>query len=274
FFFSGCSQTDSPEIPEYIQELENLTIYSTEGEPVLDMRLIRDQTFGSSAEQLIGKVDILAVDSEERVFIADLELRTIHIFDSEGRYLKRLGKGGRGPGEFVIGPVPFIGLNRLFAFDPTQRRMSVFSLDSLTFIRDFNMNFGHPHNPEKLAGFSLHQLVIINEEAFLAIFDPLNTIPPKLPGQKIEMQRRYYLVNGDGKITADKLLEQKGNIWLTARIDGRVQMAKNFPRLYGKNISGILHLGFFDMVVDTAVKSSYQRRIEKILPGGKAYWCR
>jgi len=231
FFFSGCSQTDSPEIPEYIQELENLTIYSTEGEPVLDMRLIRDQTFGSSAEQLIGNVDILAVDSEERVFIADLELRTIHIFDSEGRYLKRLGKGGRGPGEFVIGPVPFIGLNRLFAFDPTQRRMSVFSLDSLTFIRDFNMNFGHPHNPEKLAGFSLHQLVIINEEAFLAIFDPLNTIPPKLPGQKIEMQRRYYLVNGDGKNMADKLLEQKGNIWLTARIDGRVQMAKNFPFL-------------------------------------------
>lgn len=197
------------------------------------MRLIRDQTFGSSAEHLIGSVSLIAVDSEDRVFIADLDLGTIHVFDSEGSYQKSLGSEGRGPGEFVFGPVPFIGSDRLFAFDPTQRRMSVFSLDSLALIQDFNLNFTHPHDPEKLAGFFLHQLKIINEEASLASFDPLNTTPPKLPGQKIEMQRQYYLMNGEERITEDKVLEQKGNIWLTARIDGRVQMAKNFP-FFGK----------------------------------------
>lgn len=48
---------------------------------------------------LFGEIQNLAVDHDHRLFVADLKHSAIFIFDSRGRFLKRFGKKGEGPGE-------------------------------------------------------------------------------------------------------------------------------------------------------------------------------
>ncbi len=52
-----------------------------------------------AGQDLFGEIQNLAVDSKQKVFIADLKHSYIFIFDQKGRYLKRFGKKGEGPGE-------------------------------------------------------------------------------------------------------------------------------------------------------------------------------
>lgn len=52
-----------------------------------------------AGEDLFGEIQNLAVDSGGKVFVADFRHSRIFIFDGQGRYLKRFGKKGEGPGE-------------------------------------------------------------------------------------------------------------------------------------------------------------------------------
>ena len=52
-----------------------------------------------AGQDLFGEIQNLAVDSSQRVFVADMKHSYIFIFDRQGRYLKRFGKKGEGPGE-------------------------------------------------------------------------------------------------------------------------------------------------------------------------------
>ena len=48
---------------------------------------------------LFGEIQNLAVDHSQKVFVADQKHSAVFIFDSRGRFLKRFGKQGEGPGE-------------------------------------------------------------------------------------------------------------------------------------------------------------------------------
>jgi hypothetical protein len=48
---------------------------------------------------LFGEIQNLAVDSKQKVFVADLKHSYIFVYDQNGSYLKRFGKKGEGPGE-------------------------------------------------------------------------------------------------------------------------------------------------------------------------------
>lgn len=54
---------------------------------------------GEAGQDLFGEIQNLAVDNEQKVFVADTKHSVIFIYDRNGRYLKRFGKKGEGPGE-------------------------------------------------------------------------------------------------------------------------------------------------------------------------------
>ena len=76
------------------------------------------------------------LDSKGRLFIVDGEAKVIFCWDSNGHFLRTIGKPGQGPGEFTFsghGPaMGFINIikDQLFVFDGIQRKLSIFDSDS------------------------------------------------------------------------------------------------------------------------------------------------
>lgn len=127
----GCTSEPEVAVPEHIKDLDNLTVYSTDPQPVRKIQLEREQTFGSREEILVGRMGDVAVDSSGRVFIADVQNQSIHVFHPDGRFITQLGREGRGPSEFGFIKSLQIRKNRLYAYDFNQYKASVFTLDTL-----------------------------------------------------------------------------------------------------------------------------------------------
>jgi hypothetical protein len=81
----SCSSEDVPNIPERAKKLDNLMVYSAEANPAGEIQLIPDQIFGSTDGVLIGRLGSVTVDEFGRVFIADFDRHTIHVFEPDGR---------------------------------------------------------------------------------------------------------------------------------------------------------------------------------------------
>jgi hypothetical protein len=81
-------------------------------------------------EYLFSQVVDIAVDEEENIYILDLKESQLKVFDRNGKYSKKIGKMGQGPGEMraprslVITPQQEILVN-----DPSARKIHFFTLD-------------------------------------------------------------------------------------------------------------------------------------------------
>jgi hypothetical protein len=129
----GCSGGETADVPEHILQMENVTIYSHEDVAGADtVRLVRDQVFGDDENLLIGTVGQVRTDAFGRVLISDSQQRTIHLFDSDGRYLTHFGREGDGPGEFQWMGTMQIRSNELVAYDPNGRKLNIFDLGTGT----------------------------------------------------------------------------------------------------------------------------------------------
>lgn len=70
----------------------------------------------------------IAVSAAGEIFVLDGGHRSVRVFDAGGRYLRRFGQRGGGPGEFQV-PVGISVDTVVRVSELAQRRMSVFSLD-------------------------------------------------------------------------------------------------------------------------------------------------
>lgn len=91
--------------------------------------LVKDLEVGGKESDVIFDYLIdLDVDKNNRIYIPDLGTRSIYVFSKKGNLIKKIGRGGKGPGEFQILRDVAISKHRLYVFDPTLFRISVFSL--------------------------------------------------------------------------------------------------------------------------------------------------
>lgn len=82
--FYGCTDDD------YNYSFEDFDIYEVEPEPFIH----------ESEGNLIGNPAYVVVDTLNNVIVADDSGMEILYFDNDGHFLKKLGRRGRGPGEF------------------------------------------------------------------------------------------------------------------------------------------------------------------------------
>lgn len=92
---------------------EELRIGAAEGEP--------DYRFG----QIAG----IDVDGEGRIYVVDQQARDVRAFDPDGRFIRRMGKPGAGPGELGQGAGPlFVGPgDTVYVPDIAQQRVTRFT---------------------------------------------------------------------------------------------------------------------------------------------------
>ena len=111
----GCSSKHKNQVPAEIQKLENLTMFPASAKSMKIITFKKDVVYRDSEKILIGRIGNIDVDSLGRVFLADVQEKTIHVFEPDGKFTTQLGREGRGPGEFGYIKSLHIRNNRLYA---------------------------------------------------------------------------------------------------------------------------------------------------------------
>ena len=81
-------------------------------------------------EYLFGSIRAIAVDDDHNVYVLDGQARHVRAYDSDGTYLRTLGRDGEGPGEFKVPIGLAISDGRLLVRDPANGRVQLFALET------------------------------------------------------------------------------------------------------------------------------------------------
>jgi hypothetical protein len=204
---AGCSNNHSPALPKRFKSLKNLKIYSLNQHPDT-VHLKRQQIFGNTKKVPIGRLTDVAVDSSGRVYIADGKTKTIKAYKPNGQFVTTLGRQGKGPGEFLEIRNIQIAKNELYVYDIVLQRISVFSLDSLTY--DQTISIASNRNQfKKVSDAYLGHLYVRKDGTFLMGFT--NGVPTQNVSdwKKVEKPAIYYLLDSKGQINSKNLFKKR-----------------------------------------------------------------
>lgn len=236
-FICSCSFQKENDASEEINDLKNLIIYPQDSKPTSSIEFTLDTIFGDEDELSnnwfddidgLGWFAGIEVDDLGRVFIGEYSVLTVHVFDSNGSYLTRLGQPGYGPGEYRGISGLRIVEDQLYIFDPLQFRLNIYSLDSLELIRESDVYLNRvPANlneHEELTGWHVNRSMLIGENIFLAGYmkHPRDArVGSVTYNLNKDRPVRYYFVNNEGEILSDKIFELKDDEHIAADVDGQ-----------------------------------------------------
>ncbi len=216
FSISCTNQVSNDDLPDSIKNLENLTIYSLDSEPDAEIKFVREQVFTDSDDVLIGNIVGIVVDEQGRVFIADNQQHSILVFDADGNFVATIGRKGQGPGEFQDINAITANSNRLYIFDDTLKRISVFSLDSLMLSSTFPINSGDVNHVEEVVS-RLTQIYALGDNRLLVQYEEF-PLQERINGPPT--QYRHYYINEIGEFTSDAILQLPATEYLITALDG------------------------------------------------------
>jgi hypothetical protein len=126
-----------------IEEVNGVTVVKNPKEPiyekdvlVLEEELSIGETDGKP-EYMFSNIRSIAVDEEERIYVLDWKEAHVKVFDSNGKYLKTIGKKGQGPGEFQSPFFLMITRQNELVVEDIARGLSFFSLEG-KFVRNLS----------------------------------------------------------------------------------------------------------------------------------------
>ncbi len=224
FVFISCNSEIQLDIPENVRELENVRVFPFDPDSVSKIELIQELKLGDTDDVTIGMVERksvfdqnriykrIAADEHGRVFIADIQQLKIHVFDSDGIWLQSLGREGSGPGEFHQISEIKIAADQLYAVDAHQRRMNVFSLDSLNLSYSISLIPQNKSQVEELSNRFLDYYLVRSDGNVLTGFFtlPFMTEKPQSPDSLL-----FYEMDQTGHIQPGRILSQQGFIYYT-----------------------------------------------------------
>jgi hypothetical protein len=202
----ACTPNESNEIPNELQDLKNLTVYSNNEKSQKTISFKQTTVYRSTDEVLIGRMQDVAIDSSGRVFIADILNQSIYVFKPDGTFLVQVGREGKGPSEFSTLKSLQIHRNLLHVYDPSQFKISIFRLDDFV-MEKTTLLAGNRENYEELqrANPWINNLHVRNDQSYLAEF-MLNPVSKNIePWQNIELKLLFYPLDKNGLIVTDRL---------------------------------------------------------------------
>lgn len=126
------------EIPEHIQEIENLTIFPGDSEPTHSIELISEQVFGEGEESNLFWIHNSVEDDNGRLIIWGLDSNRgegVYVYNADGAYRTQLGRQGRGPGEYGLILGLYAKAGKVFISDITGMRLNEYSANDYSFDR-------------------------------------------------------------------------------------------------------------------------------------------
>ena len=125
-------------IPGHIQALENVSIFPSDSDAPYSIKLIEEGWFGEKGEPFLVKVASCVVDNRGRVIVRSANSsyeQQLFVFNSDGTFHSKLGRQGKGPGEYGV----ILGIHskngRIYVLDHTSKRLNEYSTSDYKFIR-------------------------------------------------------------------------------------------------------------------------------------------
>lgn len=196
----GCNENRLDEVPSEIQSLENLTIYKVDMYPKYILSFEREIIYAEYGGTKIGDINKISVDSLGRVFFADNRQRTIHVFDSDGNYLRNIGREGRGPGDIgSIKRLQIVG-SKLYAFDHSLIRVITLNLEDLSDVKTLSLGHNRSQFPALSKSYpSIDDLYVRSDNKFIGKYIYHNQ-PLPAKWQNFNLFGQYYLLDTTGSI--------------------------------------------------------------------------
>jgi hypothetical protein len=117
-------------IPDHIQTVENLSIFPADIDAPYSIKLIEEGRFGEKGEPFLLNVYSCVVDDQGRVIIRSADSnyeQQLFVFDSDGTFHTKLGRQGKGPGEYGIILDMYSKSNTIFVLDYTSQKLNEYS---------------------------------------------------------------------------------------------------------------------------------------------------
>jgi len=216
---SGCTAGEEIEIPEEIASIDNLSVFELPDNPPHQVTFEPEAYFGDTDDVLIGNINSAVANDEGRVYLADPDQKTIHVFQPDGTFIKSIGKEGKGPGEF--GNISSLQADEknLYAYDFSQRRINVFVLENLTFSHTISLML-EDGDIEELSGTYPSSYYVLPDNIVLVSFaQPFGT-----DASQDERMALYYKVNHESRIMSDKIFSTRLAEFLMDRSNGGVMI--------------------------------------------------
>lgn len=194
-------------LPTKYDTLKNVAAYPDTVTPPLELSLTKAATFEGhpltgAPEVLVGRTGNFTIDDSNKVY--SVHGHAIHVFDSNGTYLKKLGGDGRGPGEFrnMTGIKPVIKSGRLYAYDDVLRRLNIFDTQTLELVKTVPIDPGIWSDIPHLQQLELRDYVVYSDSLMLLNFHDTahrDSMPP--------YYAHYFLINIDNKTMENEVLK-------------------------------------------------------------------
>lgn len=123
-------------------------------------------------EELFKYPGDIAVDSKGNYFIADPALNEITVFDKNGKYLKKIGREGSGPGDLKYpSSIGFDSKDNLYVAEEANKRIQVFSGSKSSFIISPPETYFYELKVDKKGRMALYNNSLKNGAPFINIYD-------------------------------------------------------------------------------------------------------
>lgn len=165
------------DIPQHVQELENVRVFAGGSEPRYSIELIQEQIFAGTEEQELPRIQNSVVDDQGNVIILDSDFtRTfphftkLHVYNADGTYHTQIGGPGEGPGEYGLLFIVEVKAGRVFLIDFTYERLNVYSAEDFSFERSTQIEQWGILEHEFVQGLGFPEIKTRNDGNHLALF--------------------------------------------------------------------------------------------------------
>jgi len=88
-----------------------------------------------------SKISALYVDNRENIYLIEGNERQVRLFDKDGKFIRKFGRKGRGPGEFLYPTYVYVNDSIIYVVDSGNRKISSYFIDG-TFLTDLRVDVG------------------------------------------------------------------------------------------------------------------------------------
>lgn len=216
-----------------------LVLLSASGLQAMQVSLQQELEIRETDEWLFGQIGSMAVDANGRLYVADSGQMHIKVFGPDGMLMGRLGRKGRGPGEFREITDIAVRENLLAVLDEESHYIAFFNTETMDHTDGFTFEpvtteSGHG-NPRQIMLLPRDHLAIVNIQ-----------IPST---QNVDKPRNDFvsIYTRDGKVVTDRMLERPPDEMLVRKPTERSVRVADRP--YGR------------------------RSLYRAGPGGHIYYC-
>ena len=216
----SCSSENEANLPQDLQNVENLTIYSADESPRFEIDLQEVARIDDSDDVLLGRITGISTDGRDRIYISDDGEKRINVYTPDGEYLQSLGRKGQGPGEFEYIHNLVIDENHVYALDFSKNFINTYFLETLEFDTTIPL-LREDQRIEKLQGYFPSDFQVLSSGEVLV------TYTQSFGRNDDESQKRYDLIfqtDRTGRIQPDPVLELESAEAIVLRTDNSVSV--------------------------------------------------